>query len=185
MVKKCLIAIAVVALLATSVQAVTNPIKKDPGLWPWHYDTIDICVFPVTLDVGHYVQIEDCHLLVMKLKQTDCSDIGKLPADFPCYGDPAVPGAACVDIGVRANFPAILGASLAISGGGITQVLKSDGYDLFWFGDDNDIAGNTGAYEYLKLCLSAWQVELWKSGSATGTITVGMITINVKPPPGP
>jgi hypothetical protein len=182
MVKKCLI--VVVALLATTVQAATYPvIKKDPGHWPWTYDTIDICTFPVKLEIGHYVQLYKCNKLKITLKQTDCSDINQSSSKFPCYGDGDSP--ACVTIKARANFPAIFGAVLARSGTGITSVIHEDKFDLFWFGDDNTIAGSTGDWESLKLCLSAWQVELWKAGSATGTITVGQITINVKPPPGP
>ncbi len=166
MVKKCLIAIAVVALLATTVQAATYPAIKKDGDWPSTYIPLDLCTFPVYLEVGHYVQLYKCNELKMKLEQVTCPD-GR---GFPCYTD-------CITIKARANFPAIFGADLDKSG---PNILKKT--DLYWEDDRFTITGQTNDWESMKLCLDAWEVELWKSGQASGKVKVGEITISVKPP---
>jgi len=173
MLKKCLIAIAVVALLVTTIQAATPEEQPDgyikrEGDWPWTYKELPICTFPVTLEVGHYVQIEECQELEMKLVQVACDSIGKGAEDFPCYSD-------CVDINARANFPAIFGASFTGSEGSIIG-----DNEVYWEGG-NTIVGGAG-WEALKLCMKAWKVDLWGSGQTTGWLNVGTITINVKPP---
>ncbi len=176
MVKKCLIAIAAVALLATTVQAITiDGAIKEEGTWPWTkiYDTMDICQFPVKLEVGHFVQVINCDDLEMKLEQVDCDAIGQSSSKFPCYGNGSDDW-ECVTLEVRANFPATFGAEFSSSG----PVGLS--HDLKWDNDDDTITGD-GSDEELKLCMSAWNVELWNSGQTSGWITVGEITINVKP----
>jgi hypothetical protein len=186
MLKKCLIAIAVVALLATTVQAVDPIIKKDA--WPWTYDELDICTIPVYMDVGHYVQIEKCNELKIELKQTDCSVLNYPYGGFPCYGN-GVDGPACTTFKARANFAAIFGATLATSGDGITNIYGTHfppyyrAYGLSWpLG--NTITGATGGWEELKLCMEVYGAQLFKAGAGTAgtTILVGRITIDVKPP---
>ncbi len=177
MVKKCLIAIAVVALLATTVQAGdTYPaIKTDDevGNWPWTkiYDEVEICDIPVKLEVGHYVQLYKCNKLKIELVQVDCDTLRKSGADFPCYR-------GCVEFKARANFPATFGVDWHKSGPDIIEEHKE------FFTDDQDtIQGNTGDYEKLTVCMEAWEVELWKSGSETPGewVTVGKLTLTVKP----
>jgi len=73
------------------------------------YEAIDLCKFPVFMEVGHFVQIKECNKREIKLVQVDCESIGKDGGDFPCYK-------GCDVIEVRANFPAILNASLNKSG---------------------------------------------------------------------
>jgi len=82
-----------------------------------------------------------------------------------------------VTIKVRANFPAILSASLNKSGGD-EDMLKE--MNLYWENGVNTIQGDTGDWEEFKLYLEAWDVEIWKS--PVGTIKVGEITIGVRPP---
>ena len=77
MLKRTLIAVAVVALLATSAQALgpdahtgrldsnagikVDPIKMDV-LWPFvEYKALPLCVIPVKMKIGLFVQIEKCH----------------------------------------------------------------------------------------------------------------------------
>jgi hypothetical protein len=143
MVKKCMIALAVVALMVTVVQAGDPVIKRD-GDWPWTYKAIDLCKFPVYMNVGHYVQLKECHKREIKLQQVDCSSIGKGGGDFPCYTD-------CEDIEVRANFPAIFGAKLSKIGG----ILKDT--SVYWKDDINQISGSTGGWEKLEICVKAWK----------------------------
>ena len=180
MIKKCLIAIAVVALLATTVQAATYPAIKHEG-WPWTkiYDSLPICTFPVVLEVGHYVQIWKCNEIKMKLEQVDCSAIGEAADKFPCYGDVDealdLHGPACVTIQARANFPAVFGATFSASG---TDIIGAN-YSLTWPSGNSILGG--GSWESLKLCMTAWSVALWNS-EQLGTLNVGTITLNVKPP---
>ena len=186
MVKKCLIAIAVVAMLATTVQAITQPegyVKYDPQTdpdgWPWkktiEYDPYDICTIDVKLEVGHFVQIEDCgDIDALKLKQVNCGDIGKDGDDFPCYE-------GCRSFRARANFPAFFGATFDGAQGELDSDIIGSHYDLDWDStDDNEILGD-GEWEDLKICMTAWQVELWASGKTDGSVKVGEITITVKP----
>lgn len=167
MVKKCLIAIAVVALLATTVQG-ANPMKFE-GTWPWTkiYEPVGICTLPVYLEVGHYVQIKDCGDLEMKLVQVDCGEIDKGGDDFPCY-------AGCVSFDARANFLATFGANF--NGSDVNIITDKN---LSW--PNGDTIGPDGGWENLKLCMKAWKVALWGSGQTSGTVKVGTITITVKP----
>ena len=138
------------------------------------YNPIDICTFPVSMEVGHYIQLKECHKRKIELKQVTCKSIGRDNSDFPCYKGSDV-------IEVRANFPAILNASLHKSGGG--EGLLKD-FKLYWENDVNTIQGN-GDWEELKLCLETWNVEIWKSGGTVGTVEIGDITIEVRPPDDP
>ncbi len=168
MVKKCVIAITVAALMVTTVQAGEPAIKKD-GDWPWEYKAIDLCKIPVYMDVGHYVQLKECHKREIKLVQVDCDIIGRDSGDFPCYSD-------CEDIEVRANFPAIFGATLSKIG----PILKDT--KVYWKDNDNQINGSTGDWEKLTICLNAWNAEIWRATEPSQNAQVGEITINVKPP---
>jgi hypothetical protein len=168
MVKKCMIALAVVALMVTVVQAGDPAIKRD-GDWPWTYKAIDLCKMPVYMNVGHYVQLKECHKREIKLQQVDCSSIGKGGGDFPCYTD-------CEDIEVRANFPAIFGASLAKVGGILDKT------SVYWKDDINQISGSTGGWEKLTVCMDAWKAQIWKAAEPDDKLKVGELTINVKPP---
>ena len=176
MIKKCLIAIAVVALLVTTVQAGdTYPAIKEEGTWPWTkiYDEMDICTMPVKLEVGHYVQIYKCNKLEIKLVQVPCDTIGK-SGKFPCYED-------CVDIKARANFPATFGARFDDSDSDLDTDIIGDNHSLDWGPPDDDEIEGTGSWEDLKLCMTAWEVELWNSGKTSGWLKVGEITLTVKP----
>ena len=71
----------------------------------WKYNPIDLCKFTVSMEVGHYIQLKECHKRKIKLVQVDCESIGKEGGDFPCYKGSDV-------FEVRANFPAIFSASI-------------------------------------------------------------------------
>lgn len=133
------------------------------------YESVDLCKFPVAIKVGHYVQLKGCNKRKIELKQVDCREIGREGSDFPCYKGSDV-------IEVRANFPAILNATIDKSSGD-EDMLKE--VKLYWENDVNTIQGCVG-WEELKLCLEAWDVDLYMF--KTGTIDIGDITIDVKPP---
>jgi len=134
------------------------------------YKPIDLCKFPVSMEVGHYIQLKECHKRKIVLVQVDCGSIGRDGGDFPCYKGSDV-------IEVRANFPAIFSASIEKSGGG-EDMLKE--VNLYWENGVNTIQGN-GEWEELTLCLEAWKVEIWKS-AVVGTVDIGEITIDIRPP---
>jgi hypothetical protein len=169
MVKKCIIALSVVALLVTTVNAADPSIKKD-GNWPWTYKAIDLCEFPVLMDIGHFVQLKECNKRELRLKQVDCSSIGK--DKFPCYSD-------CEEFQVRANFPAIFGGKFTKNDLG-NEVLKDT---KVYFKDDINQINGGGAWEKLTICMDAWEVQLQKATAGPGEKQkVGTMTINVKPP---
>jgi hypothetical protein len=176
MVRKSIFALAVVVLMISTVQAGDPAIKKD-GDWPWTYQPIDICVFPVYMDVGHYVQLKECHKRELILEQVSCTDkkedggLDKEEGDFPCYK-------GCEEIEVRANFPAIFGATLTKTGNILDQT------ELYWMDGKNTIDGSLGgeAWEKLTICLDAWRARIWQAGQANAKMKVGEIMINVKPP---
>ena len=141
--------------------------REDVKIW---YDPVDICNFPVLMEVGHFVQLEKCGDYKIKLEQVPCGDIGRnATTDFPCYE-------GCVTIKARANYPAIFSASVNKSGGDVNMLNEMN---LYWENGVNTIQGDTGDWEELKLYLEAWDVEIWKF--TAGTVKVGEITINVKP----
>ncbi len=148
------------------VYASTGPEKKTEEV---KYEAIDICKFPVSIEVGHFVQFRDCGKSKIELKQVACKSIGRDGGDFPCYK-------GCDVIEVRTNFPAILNASLNKNGGN-EDMLKE--FNLYWENGVNTIQG-TGDWEEFKLYLEAWDVEVWKF--TVGTDKVGEITIDVRPP---
>jgi len=131
------------------------------------YEAVEIGTFPVLMKVGYYVQLCDAGKIQIKLEQVKCQSGRR----FPCYE-------GSVTIKVRANYPAILSASLNKSGGDV-DILKE--MNLYWENGVNTIQGGTGGWEELKLYLEAWNVEIWKSGVTSGTVKVGEITIKIKP----
>ena len=137
---------------------------------PWNSKPIDLCKFPVSMDVGHYVQLKECHKRKIELKQVKCSEISQDNAKFPCYKDSEV-------FEVRANFPAVFSASISKNEGN-EDMLKE--VNLYWENGVNTIQGSIG-WEELTLCLEVSGAEIWKS-AVVGTIEVGEITIEVMPP---
>ena len=184
MVKK-LIAIAVVALLATSVQAGIDDdltvwgeegagkLKtegKDKVFWPWEYKALDLCTFDVFMEIGYYVEVEKCNERKLTLKQVDCGELKNTGKAWPCY-------MGCEDVTIRSNFDVILGLSFSETGGVI------DKYDVFFKYADVDsgeieLPAGTTPFE---VCMEAWEAKLWNAGNPGTSQKVGEITITVKP----
>jgi len=171
MVKKCIIALAVAALLATAVRADDPAIKKDFN-WPFTYKAIDLCKMPVYMDIGHFVQMKECNKRELVMAQVDCESIGKGGGDFPCYD-------GCEEFEVRANFPAVFGGNLSNKSSVFKEV------EVYWKDGDNQINGSTGDWEKLTVCVKAWKTEIWKAPEAKKKQKVADLTITVKPPDGP
>jgi hypothetical protein len=185
MLKRTLIAIAVVALVATSAQAfgpephdgtgdfggkhqsIKVDIQKLEIGWPVEYKALTLCVIPVKMSVGYFVQVEKCSERKIKLVQVDCEGdgFGKGPGDWPCYYD-------CEDVKVRANFNAKLGLKLTKIGG----VIK----DWEAYFKDGDTVDASGSWNTITVCVKAWKAQLMKESPGM-EINVGTVTITVKP----
>ena len=178
MIKRTLIAIAVVALLASSAQALgpdphtgggnspaikVNIEKLDIG-WPFEYKALDLCVIPVYMNVGYYVQLEKCHERKVKLVQVDCGDMEK-GSDWPCYQD-------CEDMKIRANFEAKIGAKLENKTGVIDKM------DAYFKG--GDIVDASGDWNTITVCVEAWKTKLWEQAPGS-QVKVADLVITVKP----
>jgi len=49
----------------------TSERKAEAWNWPASYNSQDVCVIPVKMDVGFWVKVNGCKDLVLKLKQTE------------------------------------------------------------------------------------------------------------------
>lgn len=187
--KRTLIAIAVVALLATSVHAGSYSIwdpyyftvgdhaavkvdgKDTPTFrWPYTitYQELKICNIPIKMKVGMYVQVKDCKKKKIVLEQRPCADVTGNDGDYPCY-------LGCVKFEVRANFPVKLGYSLNKAGDMMVDDAKWSAY--YNSGDTVDGDGN---YHEVELCVKAWKVAIYKA-SPGDEVNVGSVDITVKP----
>jgi hypothetical protein len=171
MVKKSLIAIALMSFLATTVMAgdkAQNPWKFDDN-WPHIiiYDELEICQIPIYMDVGHFVQLKDCGDRKIVLLQVPCADIGKDAAEFPCYHD-------CEDIEVRANFDVKLGVKLYKIG----DVIDDDKWTAYYQG--GDVITGDGNYHTATLCVDAWSANIYMHPPGD-EVLVGEVAVTVKP----
>ena len=181
MVKKILFTIAVVAFLATSVQALDpgHYAQKFDGMWPYEYIMVPVCSIKVVMDVGYFVQLDDCGDYKIELKQVPCDDGDNDPypknneKDFPCYR-------ACDTIKVRANFEVKLGGKIV------------DEVDWFAEGDAKvfyeaetgilpDVVVGDGNWHTRKVCIKAWDIQIWKAGAQGNKIEVAKLWVTVKP----
>jgi len=186
MIKRTLIAIAVVALLATSVhaaitehyftagdhKAVKVDGKETPTFrWPYEvsYKALTVCNIPIKMQVGYYVQVANCKDKKIILAQVGCGDIGKGTADYPCYN-------GCVTFDVRANFEVKLGQTLHQDGDIITG--GGGGWSCYYEG--GDVVPNDGDWHTMKVCVNAWKVAIYKALPGD-EVAVGSIDITVKP----
>jgi hypothetical protein len=182
MIKRTLIAIAVVALLATSAHAALSEWYLDFGdsaavkvegtdkptfRWPYSfsYKALTICNIPIKMDIGMYVQVKDCNKKKIVLVQVDCADIEKQTKDYPCYK-------GCVDFDVRSKFEVKLGTKLHKVGDVIDKC--SDAYE------GTDVVPGDGSDHNIKLCVTAWKARIYKH-QAQDQVDVGNVDITVKP----
>ncbi|MBN2182154.1 MAG: hypothetical protein JW715_09590 [Sedimentisphaerales bacterium] len=165
MVKKSLITIALLAFLATTVQAgdlAENPWKFDDD-WPWTYTALEICQIPVYMEIGMYVELIDCGKKKVTLKQVNCDDVGK-SGKFPCYY-------GCTTFEMRANFEVKLGLVKYKIG----DVIKDWSAEL-----STDIIPGDGNKHSVELCVTAWSAQIWNASPGSSEL-VGEIAITVKP----
>jgi len=177
-----LIAIALVAFLASTAPAAIQvhyfgPIDKDKGVkvdgnekvfWPYEYKEVDVCDMPVKMEIGGYVEIDDCTDRKIILKQVDCAEIGQGGGDFPCYVD-------CETIKIRANFDAKLGTRLVKNEMGTGVIEKWEG-----FYDGGDVVPGDGAWHNMKVCVKMWKAKLW-NGTVGDEVKIGTLYVTAKP----
>ena len=179
MVKKSIIAIAMIAMLAGVTFAQDLPFNppdgqiKYDGSWPitCQYTPITICCFDVFLKVGMFVEV-NCKDLKITLVQVNCDD----QKNFPCYS-------GCTNVKVSTNFEVLLTATFTADNAvGIVQQSKTKLY--FLDGDtppDNKLevpaGGNGGGTQ---LCLDAWDANIYK-GTPGQNPKVGEVCITAVP----
>jgi hypothetical protein len=189
MVKRTLIAIALVAFLASTAPAdievyywgfdpetgSVSGIDKDTGTkvdgnekvyWPYEYKEVAVCVMPVKMEIGMYVEVQDCKDKKIILHQVDCGDINKGTGDFPCY-------LGCTEFEVRANFDVKMGTKLVKGDTGVID--KWEGYY-----DGGDVVPGDGGNHKVKVCVKAWKARLWNHEKGS-EVVVGKLYITAKP----
>jgi len=149
--KKTLVAMAVVALLAVGVQA--GEIKTHD--WPCSFVSLEITSIPVVMDIGYYVRIKDQDKLKIKLVQ-DESDIHKFKG--------------CVDMVVESNFNLVLSASISKTG-----AIAGD-YSVTL----DPSAANAGSTT-VKVCATLTNAVLTGQPAGTKDVQVATVKIKVKP----
>jgi len=187
MIKRTLIAIAVAAFLVSSAQAALDIVPLQFGdhwavkvdgsetvRWPYEYKALDVCVIPIKMQVGMYVQVQDCKKKKIILKQVDCTDMSNVTEgaegnkgsdEYPCYH-------GCVKFNVRANFEVKMGTSLEKVGDTI------DAWSAYYKG--GDVVPGDGNYHEVEVCVAAWKARIYKA-SPGDEVDVGKLHVTVKP----
>jgi len=187
MVKKSLIAIALMGFLATSTFAGDAP---DNGQWKFDddwpkdvvitYTELEICQIPISIEIGMFVEIENCGDLEIILEQVSCTEPGQT---FPCYK-------GCTEIKVRANFEVQLGLKLYKIGDIISQGgawwAPTDNWKAYFTNDDGAtkpdiwIVDNTGDWNAVDVCVEAWNANIFNAAPGS-EVPVGEVAITVIP----
>jgi hypothetical protein len=149
--KKVLISLAVVALLAVGVQA--GEIKTHE--WPCQFVSLEITSIPVLMDIGYYIRIKDQDKLKIKLVQDEL-DIHKFKG--------------CTDMVVESNFNAVLSASISKTG-----AIAGD-YSV----SIDPSTANKGSTT-VKVCATLTNAVLTGQDAGTKDVQVATVKIKVKP----
>jgi hypothetical protein len=154
MLKRSLVAVAVVALLAMGVQA--GEIKSHE--WPCDYKALEIASIPVFMDIGWFIKIKDQDKLEIVLVQ-DTEDLHKFTG--------------CTTMSVESNFNATF--SCKASGNGTV------GGD--WACNFPDGATVNAGSSTVKVCATLTKANLATAVGLAGKkhIQVGTVKISVKP----
>lgn len=192
MVKRTLVAITLVAFLASTAPAAIevhywgfdpdtgvpgDGIDKDTGVkvdgnekvyWPYEYKELPVCGMKVLMEIGMYVEVQDCKDRKLKLKQVECGEIGKGGGDFPCYN-------GCEKVTLRANFPVKMGTKLVKNAEGDKVIEKWEGYYK-----GGDVVPGDGENHEVEVCVKAWKAKLWY-GTVGEEVNVGTLYVTAKP----
>ncbi len=151
MLKRSILAVAVVALLAVGVQA--GEIKTHD--WPCQFVSLEITSIPVVMDIGYYVRIKDQDKLKIKLVQ-DETDIHKFKG--------------CVDMVVESNFNLVLSASISKTG-----AIAGD------YSVSLDPSSANAGSTTVKVCATLTNAVLTGQPAGTKDVQVATVKIKVKP----
>jgi len=213
MVKKSLIAIALMGMLASTSFA--GDLASKDGYWkfddfwpikPLEYEVLELCQIPIFIDVGMYIELENCGKKdrwgnlynAIILEQVSCSELVDSGAGdtFPCYR-------GCDQIRVRSNFEALLGLKLYKKDlGGHTYFINSSWGNDYWLAyfDDPDTAGTVetldewtvpgdGNWSRANICVEAWDVNVFlgdpESKAESEVNRVGEVAVTVVPTAAP
>jgi hypothetical protein len=149
--KKALLAMAVVAMLAVGVQA--GEIKLHE--WPCSFISVEITSIPVVMDVGYWVKIKDQDKLKIKLIQ-DETDIHKFKG--------------CCDMVVENNFNLVFSCSISATG-----AVPGD------YSCSVDPANLPAGGGTVKVCATLVKADLSKTPGNSKDVQVATVKIKVKP----
>jgi hypothetical protein len=154
MLKKALIAVAVVAMLAASAQA--GHVKKYdwPGHWVW--DCVDICDIPVYMKIGMYIEILDQDKLEIIMKQTAWKEYK-----------------GCVTIKIKCNIDILLSCSYSNNG-------VIPGEYKCTIDDPCVLKTLSDTVAQREICVEGKKVEIVHAEPG-GKVRVGTVTLCVKP----
>lgn len=185
MVKKSIIAIAVLAMLASVSFAqdqtgqVPGQIKVDGG-WPkiivCNWVPIEICRIPIFLKVGFFIEIKDCDKAKINMVQVNCLPNQTPPQSFPCYK-------GCTTIQVRSNFEAQLSLKLYKLSNIISSSSGKDNWKAYFRADAADTTQNAtwiiagdGNYHSVDICVEAWDADIF-NGTPGQNPKVGEVAV--------
>lgn len=180
MVKKSIIAIALMGMLATVSYGQGDPVWgggsgqiKVDGLWPgtigaFTYTPQEICRIKVYIKVGMFIEIENCSTKKIVMSQVTCTVPGQT---FPCYK-------GCVEIKVRANFEAKLSLKLyktstIIYPDPTKGQSGSDKWRAYFTADGGVTTPSTyivtgdGNFNVVQVCVEAWDANIFNAGPGT------------------
>jgi len=183
MVKKSIFAIALIGMLATvsysqDIWGATGQIKVD-GMWPCEYVPLEICRIPIVMDVGMFIEIENCNKKKIVLKQVTCPP----GQGFPCYK-------GCTNIKVRGNFQAQLGLILYDTSNGVISDFFGNKNWKAYFTDGvttatSWIIDGDGNWHAVDVCVETWDANIYKvnpgNDACKTAIPIGEVAVTAVP----
>ena len=151
MLKRSILAVAVVALLTVSVQAGEIKIHE----WPTTFVSVEITSIPVVMDVGYWVKIKDQDKLRIKLVQ-DEQDIHKFKG--------------CTNMTVENNFNVAFSVSISATGAVPGEYSASV--------DPGTLPAGGGT---VKVCATLIKADLSKTPGNSKDVQVATVKVKVKP----
>jgi uncharacterized lipoprotein YajG len=158
MLKKGLLIVAVVAMLAGAAQA--GEIKLH--VWPCAFIPQDFMTIPVTMDIGYWIRVKDQNKIKIKLSQIDIHTYE-----------------GCVTFNVESNFNATLSASIsAVDMDATKDGVQSMGKFSISTLTPTDVTLGTTA---VKVCAKLTEANLGLIAGGTKDIQVANVLIKVVP----
>jgi len=182
MVKKSIIAIAMLSLLA-SVSFAADPFPGAPsgqikidGDWPKTvvvtYDKIELCKVKIKIKVGMFIETDGCGKSIT-MNQVSCTG----GHSFPCYK-------GCLDIKFRSNFDAQISLDKNKIGSIITGGWGGDNWSVYFTDGTTtqstfDVVGD-GNWKATKLCSEVWDANIYMAAPGS-TVDVGEVALLAMP----